>query len=144
MPVTDATIETAVTRLAVHYKGSFPSAKDLGATGLEYARCLERMPWCDDATFLLAVDYVIDHEETRGFLPEWSVIRKRCWALTRKAEEHSQAEQAIQDIRRRSALGTGSDRGGNIVPFFEDVILHLRGPNREREHESEGPADPQG
>lgn len=111
MPVTDDAIETAVARLAVHYKGSFASPKDLTATALEYARCLERMPWCDDETFLLAVDYVIDHERTNGFLPEWSILRKRAWAITRRANDHDKADAAINDIRRRSALSAGPTTG---------------------------------
>jgi hypothetical protein len=104
MPVTKAAINTAVTRLALHYKSSFPSEDYTLAMMVEYERCLDRIPWCEDDIFLMAVDDVIDHEQTRGFLPEWSLIRKRAWDLTTKKTAHSQADRAITDIRRRSAL----------------------------------------
>lgn len=107
--VTSEAIVTAVTRLAVHYKGSFPTSNEVSITCMEYERCLGRMPWCDDDTFLAAVDEVIDQEQTRGFLPEWSLFRSHARAIVRKRAEHDQAGRAICDIRERSALSAGPE-----------------------------------
>jgi len=136
MPVTDEAIETAVSRLSVHCRGSFASAKDWTATALEYARCLERMPWCDDDLFLYAVDEVIDGDDLKGFLPSWHAIRKRCWARKRSLIERDQAAAAISDTHRRAALPagpTGDADAGTIDAAFKQLFGASNEPEQSAE-----------
>lgn len=102
--VTDKAIERVIPHLSVHYRGSFSGTNDKVATMLEYKRCLTRMEWCDDQTFEDAVDWVVDHVHTNGFLPEWSIIRDRCWAIEKEKRARQQAQEAIDEVRRRAQL----------------------------------------
>jgi hypothetical protein len=137
----------------VNYRPSFSDEVSGAATLAEWKRNLTRMEWCSDDTFEGALDWVIDNVKSNGFLPEWSVIRERCWNMTKEQRARQRADEAIAEVRRREQLtvqGDGhlklTDDGDERAPgmavnnrtvrFFEDVMTPLWRAN-EGEQESD-------